>query len=190
MKITFSLISISIMFFSCGPKFYSKKDYSFYDGKFVLDQNSPLQTDGFYVLESNWSKRDDISTKPTSYQVYKFFNEGQSNVLLVDSLKKPEEYVVAMQKQIQEYGKNKNEYTLFQGYYKLQENKIIIQEVNAVLRQFSYRYGYVENNRLIIVKTTTHGNGQFNDKYFTDYFKSTYIFVPFEKAERELIPNW
>ena len=190
MKIIFSLICISFMFFSCGPKFYSKKEYSFYNEDFVLPENSPLQTDGFYVLESSWSKRDDVTTKPVNYQVYKFFKKGQSNVLLTDSLKNPEEYVTAMQKQIQEYGKNKNEYTLFQGYFKLQGNKIIIQEVNAVIRQFSYRYGYVENNKLIIVKTTTDGNGQFNDKYFTDYFKSTYVFVPFEKAEKELIPNW
>lgn len=190
MKIIFSLICISFMFFSCGPKFYTKKDYSFYNGDFVLDENSPLQTNGFYVLESSWSKRNDSTTKPANFQVYKFFTKGQSNMLLVDSLKNPEEYLTAMQKQLQEYGKNKNEYTLFQGYFKIQDHKIIIQEVNAVLRQFTYRYGYIENNKLIIVKTTTEGNGQFNDKYFTDYFKSTYIFVPFEKANNELAPNW
>ncbi|MFD2909849.1 hypothetical protein ACFSX9_14010 [Flavobacterium ardleyense] len=190
MKIIFSLICISFMFFSCGPKFYSKKDYTFYDRSFVLNENSALQTNGFYVLESTWSKRDDIIKKPTKFEVYKFFKEGQSNLLLVDSLKTSAEYVAAMQKQFQEYGKNKNEYTLFQGYFKVQESKIIIQEVNVVIRQFTYRYGYIENDKLIMVKSTTEGKGQFNDKYFTDYFKSTYVFVPYEKADAELVPNW
>lgn len=185
--------SYFIMFFfiiSCGPKFYFKEDYSFYEENFFLNENTSLRTDGFYVLESQWFKRNDSIIKPKQYEVYKFYKTGQVNFLLLDSLKNSQEYTALMQKQIQEYGKEKNEYTLFQGYYKLQENRIVMQQVNAVTRKFSYLYGFIKENKLVIVNSTIEGKGDFQDSYFQDNYKGTYLFIPSETAEKDLIPNW
>ncbi len=186
-------ISYLIMFcfiISCGPKFYYKNDYPFYDSNFILSENANLRTDGFYVLESEWYKRKDSLEKPKQIEVYKFFKTGQVNFILIDSLKTDEEYTIIMKNQIELYGKNKKEYTLFQGYYKIEENKIVIQQVNSVTRKFSYLYGFLEENKLTIVNNTIDGKGSFKDNYFQDNYKGSYIFIPSKIAEKNLIPNW
>ena len=189
MKYFFSYLFFVLVLISCGPKFYDKNDFTFYDKNFTLNQNSLLRTDGFYVLGNSWSKRNNDSIKPEKYEVYKLYKTGQSNLILVDSLKASQEYLDLMKEQIKKYGKGKNEYTLSQGYYKLQGNKIVIQSVTTEIRQFNYLYGYLENDKLIIVSGTIDGRGKFKDKYFTDYYKRIYNFVPYEKAD-ELEPNW
>lgn len=186
-------ISYLIMFcfiISCGPKFYYKSDYPFYDSNFILSDNAILRTDGFYVLESKWYKRNDSIEKPNKYEVYKFYKNGQVNFILIDSLKTDKEYSTLMKNQIDEYGKGKNEYTLFQGYYKIQEDKIIIQQVNSVTRNFSYLYGFIEENKLVVVNNTIEGKGSFKDNYFQDNYKATYYFMSSEIAEWSLKPNW
>ncbi|NJM79740.1 MAG: hypothetical protein HC854_09155 [Flavobacterium sp.] len=155
-----------------------------------MNENAFLRTDGFYVLESKWYKRNDKLVKPTQYEVYKFYKNGQVNFILLDSLKTDEEYVALMKSQIDEYGKGKNEYTLFQGYYKIQDNKIIIQQVNSVTRKFSYLYGFIEENKFSIVNNTIKGSGSFKDEYFQDNYKGSYSFMPSKIAESILKPNW
>lgn len=186
-------ISYLIMFcfiISCGPKFYYQSDYPFYNSNFVLDENTLLRTDGFYVLESKWYKRNNTIEKPSKFEVYKFYKTGQVNFILTDSLKNDKEYTSLMRNQIELYGKSKKEYTLFQGYYKIEGNKIVIQQVNSVTRKFSYLYGFIENNKLVLVNNTIEGNGSFNDNYFQDNYKGSYSFFQSENADKDLIPNW
>lgn len=88
---------------SCVPKFYYKNDYSFY-GKKTFRGNSLLRTDGFYILESEWHKRNDSLVLPDRYRIYKFYNGDQVNHILADSLGNAQEYLETMHRQIEEYG--------------------------------------------------------------------------------------
>ena len=73
MKYFFSYLFFTSFLTSCGPKFYDKNDFTFYDKNFALNQNSLLRTDGFYVLGNSWSKRNNDSIKPEKHEVYKFY---------------------------------------------------------------------------------------------------------------------
>lgn len=180
----------SIGFFSCSKKMYVKDDYTFYDQKFKIDPNSPLRTDGVYVLESIWTK--DSERKADEHQFYKFYKNGQSN-LTVDinhEINSEEEYIESILKQVK--NTNQDEFkTHFESYYKLEGNKIVIQRVSIPRNIFTYNYGFVEKDKLILVKETIDGKGKFDNKYFTDYYKATYKFLPldYEKLEN-LKPGW
>lgn len=184
------LLMMSFFMTSCGPKFYYKDDYSFYKKGFALDEDSFLRTDGFYIPESEWQKKDSSQPKPEKYEVYRFFKTGQVNLILVDSLENNQEYFDAMNSQIDGREKRKQSSTLFQGYYQVKDTKIIIQQVNVSLRRFYYLYGYIEKNKLIFVKKTIEGDGEFREDYFTDTYKANYVFVPYDSLGEDLIPNW
>lgn len=189
------IILIVFMFIlnSCGQKFYTKQDYPFFDKNFVLSENAALKTEGVYVLESIWSDENGGVFKTLENQkFYKFYKTGQSNLTLCDAnVKSDEDYLGLIRNSIIDSEKNKAKLgTLFQGYYKLQDNKIVIQSVNAPLRQFTYCYGFLEANKLIIVKKTSEGGGKFDNQNFTNYYKETYLFKRLQNGSVDVVPNW
>ena len=192
-KSPLTLLVFMFILNSCGQKFYTKQDYSFFDKNFVLNANATLKTDGVYVLQSIWSDENGGVFKTLeSPKFYKFYKTGQSNLTLCDkNIKSDQDYVNLVRNGVIDSEKNKKSLgTLFQGYYKLQDNRIVIQSVNAPLRQFTYSYGFVESDKLIIVKKTIEGHGKFDDQYFTNYYKETYLFKPLNNINPDVAPNW
>jgi hypothetical protein len=192
-KSPLTLVVFMFILNSCGQKFYTKQDYSFFDKNFVLNADAALKTEGVYVLESIWSDENGGVFKSTeSAKFYKFYKSGQSNLTLFDkNIKSDQDFLKLIENGVLDSEKNKKSLgTLFQGYYKLQNSRIVIQSVNASLRQFSYSYGFVENDKLIIVKKTTEGGGSFDDQYFTNYYKETYLFKPLNNINPDVVPNW
>jgi len=183
-----SLIMVFVLVFSsCSPKIYQKGDYTFYNKAFNLDSSSLLRTDGVYVLDRIWTDEKGGTVKqPQNHIFYKFYKTGQCNLTvdLSDEIKTEKEYLNTVIKDLE-----KQNITLFQGYYKISEPKIIIQRRVTPRRLFEYKYGYVEKDTLIIVKSTIEGKGNFDTKYFTEYYKEYYVFVPLQiKNEGE--PQW
>ena len=173
---------------SCGQKFYTKQQYSFYDEKFILETNSVLKTDGVYILEQVWSSNKIQNINRKSSKVYKFYDSGHVNFSVQDSTISNQNYIKYVKEQIAISNKKKN--TLFEGYYKIKGDKIIIQNVNTPLRQFYYTYGFLEDNKLKIVKETIEGNGKFDDKFFTKFYVETYKFIKIENLDSLDKPNW
>ncbi|NHN28047.1 hypothetical protein FIA58_020405 [Flavobacterium jejuense] len=178
-------------FDSCSQKFYIKNDYSFYNENFELSKESLLKTNGIYVLESTWSSVADNSNKEKQMKSFYIFHKtGQSNMIMMSNTDSVPNYRKIIIDNYNRSKKNKNIGTLFQGYYLLRGNKIIIENVNSALRRFNYSYGYVENDKLIIVKPNSlQGDGKFEDKYFLQTYKETYLFVPVEDLD-SVLPNW
>lgn len=175
------------LFFSCGKKLYQKNDFPFYDEAFKLEASSVLRTDGVYVLDHIWTDENGGTTKPPkNHTFYKFYKTGQCNLTLdlSNEIKSKEDYFNVINKDFEE---KKN--TLFEGYYKLQNNKIVIQSAVVPRQQFEFKYGYVEKDSLILVKSTIDRKGKFDDKHFTKNYKEYYIFMPLDiKNERD--PKW
>lgn len=169
---------------------YVKDDYSFYKQNFQLPSDSKLRTDGVYVLDSIWTK--DSERKATEHQFYKFFKTGQSNLTidLDNEIRTKEQYISSIKNQVA--SSNKSDFlTHFEGYFNLEKDKIVIQSVNVPRNVFNYNYGFLEEGKLILVKETISGNGKMDDKYFTDYYKATYIFLPLDNKQlKELNPGW
>ncbi len=184
-------IILVFAFDSCSQKFYTKSDYSFYNENFELSEESLLKTNGVYVLESIWSSVDNkINIEKEKESLYIFHKTGQSNMIMMSNTDSVPDYRKIIIDNYNRSKKNKNIGTLFQGYYQLKENKIIIENANSALRRFNYSYGYVENDKLIIVKPNSlQGDGKFEDKYFLQTYKETYVFVPVENLD-SILPNW
>ncbi len=184
------MIMLLFAFFSCSKKVYVKDDYTLYDKKFQLSQLSNLRTDGVYVLENIWTKES--QRKAAEHQFYKFYKDGQVN-LTVDldhEIKSNQDYIQSIKSHISKT--NQEDFkTHFEGYYRLDGNKIVLQRVTVPRNLFTYNYGYLEDDKLILVKETIDGKGKFEDKYFTDYYKATYKFIPLDKSQLEnLVPGW
>lgn len=190
MKKNVWIMIFSIGFFSCSKNVYVKNDYTFYKQNFLLSSNSKLRTDGVYILERIWTK--DSERKVTEHIFYKFYENGQSNLTidLDNEIKTEKEYLKSIKNHI--YSTNKADFTThFEGYYNLEKDKIVIQSVNIPRNILVYNYGFIEDEKLILVKETTDGKGKFEDKYFTDYYKATYIFLPLDKTQlANLAPGW
>lgn len=184
-------IILVFAFDSCSQKFYTKSDYSFYNENFELSEESLLKTNGVYVLESIWSSVDNkINIEKEKESLYIFYRTGQSNMIMMSSTDSVPDYRKIIIDNYNRSKKNKNIGTLFQGYYQLKANKIVIENANSALRRFNYSYGYVENDKLIIVKPNSlQGDGKFEDKYFLQTYKETYVFVPVENLD-SILPNW
>lgn len=179
------------LFFSCGQKYFSKADYTFFDKDFVLDPGSELRTDGVYVLSNIWTDENGgTETKPALHKFYKFYRTGQCNLILDpdEKIKTEHDYKDAVKKALENSRDMRP--TLFEAYYRLKQNKIIIQGIVHPVKQFEYKYGYVYKDRVVIVKATHEGNGKFEDKYFTDYYKEYYSFLPFNSTDNDNGPNW
>lgn len=175
------------LFFSCAKKIYQKNDYSFYDSNFKLDASSALRTDGVYVLYHIWTDENGGTTKqPQEHRFYKFYATGQSNLTLDPShqIKTEVDYLNSVS---HDFSIKNN--TLFEGYYKLKNDKIIIQSIVVPCRQFEYKYGYTAKDSLIIVKATIEGKGKFDDQYFTGTYKEYYVFMPLD-IKNESDPQW
>lgn len=181
------IIMFLLVFSSCSPKIYQKGDYTFYNKVFNLDNTSLLRTDGVYVLDRIWTDENGGTVKrPQNHLFYKFYKTGQCNLTvdLSNEIKTKKEYQNSISKDLE-----KQNNTLFQGYYKISEPKIIIQRRVIPRKLFEYKYGYVEKDTLIIVKSTIEGKGEFDTKYYTGYYKEYYVFVPLQiKNEGE--PQW
>lgn len=174
------------IFTSCSQKLYQKDDYPFYDKNFRLS-NSLLRTDGVYVLDRIWTAADGGTEKKAGkHRFFKFYNTGQSNSFedVAKSIRTDEDYNTAVKKD----GIPK-ENTLFEGYYKLKGNRIVIQNRVVPRGLFQYEYGYLEKDMLVIVKATHEGKGSFDDKYFTDYYKEYYVFKPLSGVQ-DVVPQW
>ena len=184
------LYGILTFFTSCGQKFYTKKQYSFYDEKFILDKNSVLKTDGVYIIDEVWSSIDGIiSIKPENRRIYKFYENGHSNFSFQDATQTEKSNFEYVKEQVAASNERKN--TLFEGYYKIEGDKIVMQNMNVPRRMFNYSYGLIEPNKLIILRTgIIEGNGKFHDKFFTKYYVETYKFVNIENSDSLDKPNW
>ncbi|RKS26003.1 hypothetical protein CLV94_1054 [Flavobacterium endophyticum] len=191
MKKKIGIMLLAVAFFSCSKSMYTKQDYRLFEENFLLSPNTPLRTDGVYVLESVWNK-DTGERKADEHIFYKFYNTGQAN-LTVDldkSINTSQEYLESIKKHIASTNKGGFK-THLEGYYHLEGNKIVIERITVPRDVAVYSYGYVENGKLVIVTETIEGKGKLNDKYFTDFYKATYVFLPLEKSELEnLKPGW
>ncbi|MBA9072991.1 hypothetical protein GGR22_001117 [Flavobacterium gossypii] len=191
MKKKIGIMLLAVAFFSCSKSMYTKQDYRLFEENFLLSPNTPLRTDGVYVLESVWNK-DTGERKADEHIFYKFYNTGQAN-LTVDldkSINTSQEYLESIKKHIASTNKGGFK-THLEGYYHLEGNKIVIERITVPRDVAVYSYGYVENGKLVIVTETIEGKGKLNNKYFTDFYKATYVFLPLEKSELEnLKPGW
>ncbi len=176
---------------SCGQKFYIQKDFTFYNKNFILSKNSNLRTDGIYILDAIWSSKNGGETLPIKqHKIYQFYKTGQSNFWFSDSLQSDAEYISFLEKEALKSSTISNQSTLFQGYYKINNNQIIIQNVNTSLKRFNYTYAFIETDKLIIVKEDViEGNGKFDDQYFTKTHQEIYKFIQL-KSLQEMKPNW
>jgi len=178
------IMLFSVAFFSCSKKVYVKNDYTLYKENFQLPSNSNLRTDGVYILESIWTK--DSEKKADEHIFYTFYKTGQSN-LTVDldhEIKTEQDYIESIKNHVKST-QDPDFKTHFESYYKVEGNKIVIQRVTIPRNLFTYNYGFLENDKLILVKETIDGNGKLDDKYFTDYYKATYRFLPLDKTQLE-----
>lgn len=169
----------------------TKADYSLYNPDFELVNTSPLRTDGVYVLVKIWTNQNGGTERvATERKIYKFYPGGQVNLILdpEHKLTTGEAYVQAFNEGIEE-SKKKGSATLFEGYYKIENDKMVLQRWVTPRKQFSYDYFLLEKDDIIIgISSTINGKGQIAAKYFTEYYKAYYSFIPTE--DNYSIPNW
>lgn len=172
---------------SCSGKVYQKTDYTFYEKTFKLDKSSALRTDGVYVLDQIWTDENGGTfRKPKEHRFYKFYVTGQCNLTIdpTSEIATKEKYINSLSKDL--LAKKER---LFEGYYKLKDNKIVIQNRVVPRQQFEYKYGFIEKDSLMIVTSTSKGKGQFRDEYFISAYKEYYVFIALDiKNENE--PQW
>ncbi|EFK56036.1 hypothetical protein ACFU8T_04685 [Sphingobacterium spiritivorum] len=183
---------ICAAFVACNSyKFYQNKDYSFYQPDFRLSDTSMLRTDGVYVLQEIWTSQRDTKRTVTAKEreIYKFYPAGQVNMVLdpEDTTSRKGTYAAAFNNSIADQIAKKSR-TLFQSYYKTEGDRLVVQRMNTPLAQFNYTYFTVKKDTLIQVSSTIDGGGQIRDKYYTDYYKAYYIFVPVKDTFTP--PNW
>lgn len=183
----FAMLLIGSLLFSCSSQHFSKGDYSFYDKNFTLPSASMLRTDGIYILTSISTDESDGTVQPIKEpKFYKFYKTGQSNLVLYNAneIQSNDSY-----NQLLEQASKPKKATLFESYYKIQENKIIIQGIVFPVKEFEYKYGFLGKNEFTIVKATKEGNGKFDDKNFTKYYQERYSFLPLNGLNPEN-PDW
>ncbi|TDQ08407.1 hypothetical protein [Pedobacter metabolipauper] len=170
-------------------KHYSENDYSFYSKNFSLDTLSSLRTDGVYILQKIWTDKQGTRAPVSPKEIYKFYPSGQVNLIVdIDHVfDQQSDYVAAFNNKIKE-SKEKNSATLFESYYRLENDRIVIQRMSTPRKQFVYSYGLLKKDTLIIVKTSHLGKGKIKDEYFTDYYKAYYTFV--QTKSNYTKPNW
>lgn len=176
---------------SCGQKFYIQKDFTFYDKNFTLSSNSNLKTNGIYILDAIWTSKNGFEPLPIKqHKIYQFYKTGQSNFWFSDALESDEEYTSFLKNETLKSTTNSNQSTLFQGYYKINNDQLIIQNVNTSLKRFNYTYCFIETDKLIMVKENViEGDGKFDPKYFTKTYQEIYKFKQLNTLQ-EISPNW
>jgi hypothetical protein len=191
LSISFCLLLLSGLTGCNTQKKYLQKDYSFYNRDFHPDPASLLRSDGVYVQEKIWTNETGGKERiPAERKIYKFYKGGQANIILDPdrSVEMTTDYTKAFNAHIRE-STAKKQRTLFERYYKYEGNKMVIQAVSTPRNQFYYEYALLEKDGLIIVKSTNQGKGEIKDKYYTDYYKEYYRFVPTGESGY-LEPNW
>lgn len=189
MKNKLTIMILLFGLFSCTQKLYVKEDYSLYDKNFFFPENSSLKTNGVYVLESIWTNENggkERNPNEKEHMFYKFYQTGQVNLTvdLDNTIKTEQDYIERINQDFIQYKKGEK-HTLFEGYYKLKGDKIVIQRKVVPRKQYNYRYGYLQDGKLIIVTSTHLGKGEFDEKHFTNFYKETYRFKPFSTAKLE-----
>jgi len=180
-------MAVVLSLFSCSTRQFSKSDYTFYDKNFVLQPKANLRTDGVYKLHTIATDEDGSTVKQAGItKFYKFFKTGQC-IMILD----PDNNITAAKalEELKKAAENKNKPTLFESYYRLKDDKIIIQGIVYPVKHFVYKYGYVANNEFTIVKATSEGRGKFDEAFFTDYYQERYIFIPIDNADA-CMPYW
>lgn len=176
---------------SCGyQKHYVKQDYSLYRADFELPASSVLRTDGVYVLQKIWTSEDGgVERTATERKIFKFYPDGQVNLILdLDhDITTNELYVKAFNESILHSEKNKSA-TLFEGYYKVEGQRMVVQRMVTPRKLFSYDYFLLEKDSLIQVSSTIEGRGKIQDKHFTNHYKAKYTFIP--TTDKYIDPNW
>jgi hypothetical protein len=180
------------MFSGCSfQKHYIRNDYSFYSKEFRLDNDSPLRTDGVYIVDKiETDAVSEFRKMPKERKVYKFYPTGQVNMVLDpnNELKSDDDYMKGFNRRISDTSMSKRA-TLFEGYYRIRDNKIVIQFIHQPFRQFYYTYAYLTEQQFIIVRTTHLGKGKMKDKYYTSYYKEFYHFQQ-KPVNGYLLPDW
>lgn len=181
------ILILLVLVCSCADKVYTKEYYTFYNKAFKGDVSSSLRIDGVYILKSIWTNENGGQLKQSKdHRFYKFYTAGQCNLTLDPSfkIKTEKEYIEVINNDFITQKK-----TLFQGYYKLSQNKIIIQSRVVPRRQFEYKYGYIKNDSLIIIKATSQEKAIFDEVNYTGFYKEYYVFMPL-KIKNEKEPQW
>ncbi|TCD00527.1 hypothetical protein [Pedobacter psychroterrae] len=174
------LLVLVWLFAGCNfKKYYVRDDYSFYSKEFQLDKASLLQTDGVYL-----SDKKEVAT------IYKFYPTGQVNMLVDPNheLKTDNDYMKAFNRRISDPSPS-GRATLFEGYYRIKDDKVVIQFMNQPRRQFYYSYAYLTKGQLVIVKTTHIGRGKMDEKHYQTNYRAVYQFEP-GSVNGYLPPNW
>ncbi|GGH80792.1 hypothetical protein HNQ91_005387 [Filimonas zeae] len=187
MKHLYLLAALCAAGLACGTKHYQQSQYPFHNPAFTMDTLHGLKTNGVYVLRSIQS--GDSIRQATVHQFYRFYATGQSNLTLDNqhSITTPAGYVNAVRKDAAYTGHG----TLFEGYYRQQGGRMVIQEVTMPLRQFNYRYGYTNQDSLVLVRSTIKGKGRFTEDYFHSNYKEVYLFMPLPAlATDSYRPHW
>ena len=185
------IVLVAFIMGSCGyQKHYVKTDYSLYLADFKLHASSVLRTDGVYVLQKIWtSQNGGVEHIATERKMYKFYPGGQVNLILdMDHvITSNDAYVKAFNESIIRNEKNKGA-TLFEGYYKIEGARMVVQRMVTPRKLFSYDYFLLEKDSLIQVSSTIEGQGKIQDKHFTNHYKASYTFVP--TTGGYIDPNW
>lgn len=163
-------------------KNYTGSRYSFHNPNFMLDTTLHLRTDGVYIAAKTWTKNS-TATPPKEKLVYKFYKGGQVNMLIDQNneLTSAADFVNAFNRE------NKST-ALFKGYFRIEGERLVLQRMVSPRGVLEYNYGWVKNDSLVFVSSTIAGRGKIDDKYFTDYYKAYFVFVP--TAGDYTNPNW
>ncbi|GGH29796.1 hypothetical protein FAZ19_20170 [Sphingobacterium alkalisoli] len=184
------LLSSSFVLSSCIKRLYQQSDYRLYEKDFTLSSQSLLRTDGVYVLDSIYSS--ETSRAGTTHQFFTFFKSGQANLTLdIDNdIHSPEEYEESVRRHLQSTSSSDRK-TLFEGYFRIDGNRIVIERASVPRNMLVYQYGRLNPNRLEIVSQTIKGKGRLRDRYFKSNYRAVYKFVPLDENQwNELIPGW
>ncbi|SEW51070.1 hypothetical protein [Chitinophaga arvensicola] len=163
--------------------FYRQEEYSFYQKNFPLPDTALLRTDGVYVLDVIRTGDTARTIASADRQIYKFYPGGQVNLVLnrYDSLESADDYRDA-------FNKRPAGRTLFQGYYKVTGNKLVIQQMSTPRAQFYYSYFRLTPDSIIQVSSTLQGKGTIKARHYTGNYEALYRYVPVDGVF--VTPNW
>jgi hypothetical protein len=185
------LMVLCFCLLSCNPyKRYRGGDYSFYDKRPAAGASALLRTDGVYVSDNANSNTGDKSRRPaTPKKIYKFYPTGQVNMILdIDGrLTNADDYVEAFNQAIKT-NMARPAATLFEGYYRLQGNKLVLEQVVTPIQQFTYTYAALQPDGIAVYAVTHEGKGNLKDKYYKNGYTAFYKFIPVKGGF--ITPDW
>ncbi|GAA5168755.1 hypothetical protein GCM10025770_29230 [Viridibacterium curvum] len=185
------VVTLQALLVSCSPyKYYVKSDFSFYAEGFLLE-SAVLRTDGVYVLDKVYTQRNGYVTDHSFkgyVHFYKFFKTGQQISYLVPEKEFGGDYLRVVKEHAARAERGR---TLFEGYYKLKDDRIILEGVNAALGNFHYSHGKIGDDRLEIISTASEGIKDFDERNLNYRVVHMYVFKPFnEPSYQEVKVDW